>query len=287
MSPRTTPALVAYRPPHGLTGLRIGAHAGRRQDGQAYFRDLVPFERDPDGRRIDLRASARDPLGRLFVRRLEPRNIITVNIVVDMSGSMGFEGNASRQAIVRDAVQCLIASARAYRDPVGLTLCDGRKSAATPSLRATLRRTVSAEAEALLAAVPPTGGDVVSLEALPSHIGNRPRLIFLLSDFLLPDEVLDRLLQGLSRHYLVALRIEDGSESGAMPRWGLVDLADLETGKRRLMFLRPALRRRWEQAMGELRLRQQRLFASHGRDLLRVVDRFDAEALARHLRSRA
>lgn len=280
------PTLVAYRPPRGLTGLRIGAHAGHRQDGQAHFRDLVTFERDPDGRRIDLRASARDPLGRLFVRRLEPKNIVTVEIAVDLSGSMGFEGQVSRQAIVREAVQCLIASARAYRDPVGLTLCTGRDRA-SPNLRASLRRSLPSEAEALLAATHPSGASISSLEALPSRFGNRPRLIFLISDFLLPEPVLDRLLQGLARHQVVALRIEDSLETGALPRWGLTELDDLETGRRRLIFLRPALRRRWEQATAERLRRQQRLFANHGRGLFRIVDHFDPEALARHLRSHA
>lgn len=272
---------IAYRPSRRIAGLAVGAHPGRTSGAAAFYRDLVPFEREPDGRRIDLRASARDPFGRLFVRRPDPRNGITIEIAVDASGSMAFAGRTSRMRIVRDLCATLAASARVYRDPLGLTWCGG--DGTVQRIMPGLRRGITAEIDALLAAASPKGAGHEALLAFAAGLGGRPHLVFLVSDFLLPLPLVETLLRLLARHELVPVILRDRGELEDLPPWGLAELRDLETGRRRLTLLRPSLHAAWRSAEEQRQRRLLDLCHAYGRTPFTIRDRFEPTALGRHL----
>jgi hypothetical protein len=95
--------------------VRAGAHRGRLSGAGGLFRDLVSLLEHPDPRRIDLRASARDPFEQLYVRRFEQKTAITVFALVDVSASMGFAGNM-RKLEVAAAICAGSSSARRTGD---------------------------------------------------------------------------------------------------------------------------------------------------------------------------
>jgi hypothetical protein len=87
----------------------------------------------------------------------------------------------------------------------------------------------------------------------------------------------------LARHDIVSVVLADPSEDEGLPAWGLMELDDLEGAGRRTVFMRPALRRRWlahEQARSDT---LRRIATTYGRPPFRLVERFEAEALTRHL----
>lgn len=117
----TAPQDIAYRPRGRFLSNRIGAHASSEVGGFGVFRDQTPFLRHPDARRIDLRATLRDPFGETYVRRFEQRQAIDVYAIVDLSASMGF---GAKHDIAADLVASLAFSANRIGDRFGLIGCD-------------------------------------------------------------------------------------------------------------------------------------------------------------------
>ncbi|MDZ5650005.1 DUF58 domain-containing protein [Nitrospirillum sp. BR 11828] len=283
---------IHYRPRGPITGRRAGAHPSRQVGGLGTFRDLVPFAAHPDARRIDVRATALDPFDTIMVRRFRQRASIDVYALVDLSASLRYQGHAMKAAVARELCVALARSATRIGDRFGLIGCDAvlRRDCFLP---ATARRGVAADVAVLLAPSrwggPGTGmgpgpemGAGGLLEAGPYLAGAR-KMVFLISDFLLPLELLHRVYEGLAMHDVVPVVIRDSTEGVELPDWGLLDLADLESGGRRLVFMRPSLKRRWlaQEADRQAALRQ--LAARHGRAPLTVTDRLDPDEFSRAL----
>jgi hypothetical protein len=56
-------------------------------------------------------------------------------------------------------------------------------------------------------------------------------------------------------------------------------VVDIESGRRRLLWLRPSLRARWQQQLEERQQALDALFRRHRLRPLRVLDGFDADAV--------
>ncbi|MFG5407037.1 hypothetical protein ABXN37_01885 [Piscinibacter sakaiensis] len=91
---------------------------------------------------------------------------------------------------------------------------------------------------------PTSGRDALGLLEAAAVLGRRG-LVFLVSDFHLPLAQVERLLDGLAVHELVPVLLWEPDEFDLGPRAGLARLRDPETGERRLVWWRPALRARW------------------------------------------
>lgn len=275
-------AEIPYRLSRRVGGVRAGAHSSRWTGSGGMFRQFAPLMEDPDPRRIDLRMSARDPAGGLHVRRMAQRGAVTVHALVDLSGSMAFAGHARKMRLVAALCGSLAASATRIGDAFALTGCDAtiRDDVTMPPTR---RRGIEVEVMALLSNAEPRGVGAGGLLEAAERIAGRGRLVFLVSDFLVPLDLVERVLDALHRQEVVPVIVSDSSEGAALPDWGLTEVADLETGARRLLVLRPALARAWRDRAVERDRRLNGLFARHGRAAFRMADVFDAEALTRHL----
>lgn len=275
-------AEIPYRLSRRVGGVRAGAHPSRWTGSGGMFRQFAPLMDDPDPRRIDVRMSARDPAGGLHVRRMAQRGAITVHALVDLSGSMAFSGHARKMRLVAALCGSLAASATRIGDAFALTGCDAtiRDDLAVPPTR---RRGIEADVAARLAGAEPRGVGAGGLLEAAERITGRGRLVFLVSDFLVPLDLIGRVLDALHRQEVVPVVVSDSSEGQALPDWGLTELADLETGARQLLVLRPALARAWRDRAAERDRQLHALFARHGRAAFRMADAFDAEALTRHL----
>lgn len=273
---------IVYHPRWRPGGIRVGAHRGREAGGLGTFRDQVPFLRMPDARRIDIRATMRDPFEGTYVRRFETRTDLEVWALVDLTASMRFRGEADRMALVADLCTGLAASATGIGDSFGLVGCDeGVRSDAF--LPATRRRGIALERAARLSSLRCEGRSARGLLAATRQLAGRPKLVFLVSDFRWPEELIEEVLSGLALHDLVPILLADAAEDVAIPEWGLMELDDLEGAGRRVVFMRPSLRRRWHARERERLERFGRIAARNGRAPFRLSGRFDAEALSRHL----
>jgi len=261
-----------------------GAHRSTRGDSGFEFRGHLPLHDAPDPRRLDLHASLRDPWGHWLVRVCSQRKAMPVVMVADLSASMAFEGEHRKLDVMADFTESLAWSAWRTGDRFGFIGCEDtvRGDFHLPPTRARGAGTPLAQALRRLQA---SGSSARGLLHAADHLGRQRALVFLLSDFHLPLADIDAVLGSLAAHEVVPVVIWDAREFTLETRRGLLQVLDPESGARRLLWWRPALRERWRAALGERRAALQQCFRSHGLKPLFVEGRFDADAVTRHFHS--
>jgi uncharacterized protein (DUF58 family) len=272
---------VMYRPSGRFRSNHAGAHVSREVGGFGVFRDQTPFLRYPDARRIDLRATLRDPFGETHVRRFEQRSAIDVYAVVDLSASMSFVGAVDRFAVACDICAALAFSATRLGDRFGLIAGGDVVSArvfcpATRSRRAALRAVDKLREES------PAGASVEGLKDAAKRLGAARKLVLLISDFRWPTRLTRSVFDLLALHDVLPVALVDSCELDP-PRWGLLELRDPETARRRLMVMRPALREKWIDAEARRRDRLIELAAGRLRPPIFIENRFDPKSLSSRL----
>ncbi|HSV69223.1 MAG TPA: MxaS protein [Methylibium sp.] len=271
-----------YRSGQPALGQFPGHHRSRRGDSGHEFRSHVPLTHAPDARRLDLLASLRDPLGQWLVRLASERKAIPVYAVADLSASMGYVGERRRLDVLADFTESLAWSAWRTGDPFGFVGCDERVRPdwVQPPVRS---RGAGSQLAQRLRGFVPTGRSAIGLADAHRMLRRQRSLVFLLSDFHLPLDQLDRVLDSLSMHEIVPVLLWDRGEFEPPPaRSGLAPLADAESGRQRLLWLRPALRARWVERIEARQDALDALFRRHRLRPLRLVDGFDADAVTAH-----
>jgi uncharacterized protein (DUF58 family) len=267
-------------------GVRIGAHRGKVEGAGGMFRDFDTLMRSPDPRRIDLRMSMRDPHGTLYVRRFEQKTAITVYALVDLSASMSFAGSVAKMQVVADLVATLAASTRRIGDAFGLIGADAH---IVPEffLPATRSRGGEEDMVTQLRDYVPSGSSAAGLIEAANYIAGRRKLVFVLSDFYMPLPAIERLFEALSQQDVVPIVLKDRRELDDLPRYGLVALADLETGRRRLLAMRPSLRERWRRLAADQAHALHALATRYGRPPFEIVGPVDWDRLGAYLMGEA
>jgi uncharacterized protein (DUF58 family) len=265
---------VAYSIPWRSSGIRAGSHRSHLYGGGGRFRDVVPLLSLPDPRRIAIRASLNDPFERLLVRRFEQPSSIDVAVLVDVSTSMAFEGRCNKIALAADLAQALAVCTERAGDTFALLPFD---NALREDLR--LQRTMSQAAhtqaiEKLREYTPKKPGVQGVIEAATAIAGTR-KLVFLVSDFLWSTEDARLAGEALAFHDVVPIAIDDSLQLDELPDWGLLNLRDLETGRRRLVAMRPALKSKWQNARKAQRERIRLVFDTTAREMFTIRDRID------------
>lgn len=277
----TTPADIMYRPRGRFRSNHVGAHVSSEVGGFGVFRDQAPFLRYPDARRIDLRATLRDPFGETHVRRFEQRSAIDVYALVDLSASMGFVGAVDRFAVACDLCAALAFSVTRIGDRFGL-IAGGEVLRESAFLPATRSRSVALRGVERLRDERPAGASAESLKAAARRLGAGRRLVLLISDFRWPARLIEAVFDALAPHDVLPVALVDSVELEP-PRWGLLELRDPETARRRMMVMRPALRQKWIDAESKRRAALIQLAAGRVRPPVFVKDRFDPRSLSLRL----
>lgn len=277
---------VPYRLAWRASGVRIGAHRGKVEGSGGLFRDYDLLVRSRDPRRIDLRMSLRDPFGNLYVKRFEQKTSVTVYALVDLSASMGFDGSVDKMQVVADLCGALAASVRRIGDSFGLIGCN---ETIIPEffLPATRSRGAEADMARSLHAYEPTGHGAEGLLDGAGYLAGRRKLVFVISDFYLPFDLIEGVFEALSEHDVIPIVLRDPREAQDLPRYGIVTLTDLESGRRRLLAMRPSLRAAWlrEEAAHAKALRA--LAMRYGRPPFQVLGQLDWDRFGAYLMGEA
>ncbi|CAD5372135.1 conserved hypothetical protein [Rubrivivax sp. A210] len=273
-----------YRVGGPVLGQTPGRHRSRRGDSGLEFRGHASLLDAPDPRRLDLHASLRDPFGDWRVRLNSQRRAVPVWVMADLSASMVYAGRRRKPEVLADLVDSLALSAWRSGDSFGFIGCDARvrpdwlqlptrARGAGHGIARALRDWQGADADA---------GSAQGLLQAWRWLGHRRGLVFLVSDFHLPLEMVRDVLASLSAHEVVPVVLWDAQEFELGPPRGLARVFDPESGRRRLVWWRPALRERWRQALLERREALLQLFAARRLSPLFIEEGYDADALTRH-----
>lgn len=270
-----------YRLPRKLGGWRPGSHpATSLGAGQEFVSHASLFER-PDPRRLDLRASLRDIRGDWLVRVNRQRAAVPVQVIVDVSASMAFGSTRPKLHVVADFVEALGQSAFRVGDSLGMAAFDERErmDLFVPAL---LSRGTGAMMASLLRNCAAGGSGAEGLESAALHYAGRAALIFLISDFHWPLERLEPTLDLLAHAYVVPIVIWDPAEMHPPSETGLLSVWDMETRAQRTLWMRPAYRSRWIEAVAQRRTQLAERFARRNVRPFHMSRAFDSEAMSRY-----
>jgi uncharacterized protein (DUF58 family) len=260
-----------------------GRHAAQAQGVGGFFSAYRPFWQVPDARRIDVRRSLADPFGDLVVRQTDSKSAISVIVVADLSRSMKAAPAATGLNAVALLAEAAARSARKSGDAFGFIGFDEvvQQNFVLPASRG---RTLSDEFLTRLRALGPAGRSSAGLLAVEPLLPRQKSLILLVSDFLMPFDVLKAGLEALTRHDVAPVVLHEARER-TLPPNGLVRLLDAESGQKRLVLMRPAMRRAWEDARQKWRRELDAVFVRWGRPAFHAEGRLDVAALGAHLMS--
>ncbi|MBH0237881.1 DUF58 domain-containing protein [Methylobrevis albus] len=260
-----------------LGGWMPGRHRGRNPGAGGSFAGYASLIDHPDARRIDLRASLRDPVGTVLVRRFRQDVAAAMYILVDRSGSMAISGRADRPALAALIAGGLARAAERSGDRVGLLMAGAtiRDGGILPAVR---RRGIGVEIAAAVAAAEPAGAGISGLIAAAELIPPRRAVVFIVSDFSFSPEILDALLGALAVHDVRPIRLVDGAVDAPLPAFGLVELFDLEQRRRRLVLMRPKLAAAFRAAAAAHAAAVDAVFSRHDTAPIDIVDQLDADA---------
>ncbi len=274
-----------YRARFPARSLMPGAHASRVHGPGLDVAPIVPILNARDPRRLDLRASLRDPFGGWWVRQFHQRSSLRVVLLVDVSASMVAMPDRDVQALVNGFAMALKQSAQRIGDAFGLIAFD-REPLAQLTLAPTRGRQAAGVLLDRLAAHAYAGSSAQGILQLPALLPRQPALVFLMSDFCFAVDQLDTALDGMAAHDVVPVWL--GSTRSLIDEQanGLVELRDAETLRPRTVWLRRGLRERWAAQQQAHDAAVQACLARHQRVALRLGSRFDADAVTDYFATR-
>ena len=263
-------------------GQRPGYHRAVGGGGEFEFHSHAPLLAMSDPRRLDLRASLRDPLGQWLVRVHHQRSSVPVYLIADLSASMGFTGRSRKLDVLADLTLATAYSAYRTGDRFGFIGCDARVREDFLLVPTVARGAGAQIAERLRRTAPDAASSDALLDAT-RFLTRQRSLVFLVSDFHFAVERAREICTRLSRHDVVPVVLWDAREvaaPGSGP--GFAVLRDSESGEYRSLFLRSALRERIAQAYEDRRRALQRLFRAFGREPYFLIGTFDADAMTEY-----
>ncbi|WP_245314634.1 MxaS protein [Labrys sp. WJW] len=236
----------------------------------------------PDARRIDVRATLRDPFESTIVRRFRQRSETQLVILADLSASLLYEGYGRKIDLIKAFSVALARSATRIGDRCSLIGC-GAEPDPSCFIPATRRLSLAEEVREKLLRAHYSGASAEGLVTAARRLSGSRKMVFVVSDYQLDIDLIARLFAALARHDFVPVVIGDTSEDARLPDWGLLELLDLETSGRRLVFMRPSLKRRWLEAQSRHRQMIGTLARGYGCTPVTITNEFDADDFSRQL----
>ncbi len=207
-----------------LAGQYHSAFKGRGME----FEEVRPYQVGDDVRSIDWNVTAR--YGEPFVKVFREERELTVLLVVDLSRSQEFGSHEQfKRELVAELGATLAFSAIKNNDKIGLVCFTDRVEKFVPPRKGSSH--VLRVIRELLAFEPVGRG--TNIAAALDHVNRilrRRSVLFLISDF--QDSGYEQALRiARRRHDVIAVTVLDRREQ-SLPRAGLIELADNETGRR-------------------------------------------------------
>jgi len=256
-------------------GPRPGHHRGTQRGGVSDFLGYLPLLSFPDPRRLDILTSLRDPFEEWRVRVYSQNTAISVYLIADLSASMGFSGALRKLDVLSDLTASLGYTAFRTGDSFSFIGCDEtvRKEFILPPTHA---RDAGVEWGGRLRTFRATGKNAAGLLQAQNFLRSQRGLVFLVSDFHFP----------LSRHQIVPIVLWDKAEFETLPASGIAWVRDSETGRRRVLWLRPDFWEKTAKRFAQRRRDLEHVFAANQIQPFFLSGAFKAERLTEYFLSR-
>ncbi|NOU24342.1 MAG: VWA domain-containing protein [Methylotenera sp.] len=232
---------VRWRPSGHQPGASRGIVAGIGDQ----LRSVVLLRDHPDPRRLDLRASVRDPFANIWVRDFNLNSALKVIVLVDTSASMGYVGQVNRMHVAQEIASQLALSAYRSGDAFGL-FAAGEAMNKQCMLPPKANRGAWLWVNHHFSKLKPQGQHANGLFAAVPYLPQRRCLVFLISDFRWQAGKLKQLLKKMAHHDVVPVMLQDPAEMDALPKSGIAILRDTETGAAQFVWMRESLKKQMQ-----------------------------------------
>jgi len=272
---------IGWKPRGNHPGAKRGLSAGIGDQ----LRALVMLRDHPDPRRLDLRASMRDPFERLWVRDFYLNTAFKVIVLVDISASMGYVGQVNRMQVAQEITAQLAISAYRAGDAFGVFAAN-ETIHASAVLPAKINRSAWLWVRKAFANIKPQGNSVAGLLKVVPQLPLRKSLIFIISDFQWPKGQCGHLLKALNHHDVVPILLKDPAEISAIPTRGIATIVDMETGENKFVWLRSGLQEKMQTMLAQQKDALNEVFRRYGTKPFFVNGYFEVGYLNRYFMER-
>ncbi len=262
-------------------GRHPGHHPSTQRGMGMEFRGHTTLLSYPDPRRIDIRQTIRDPLEQVYVRLFNQKSATPVYVICDLSGSMNFGAKKRKIKLAAEIAESVAQSASQNHDPFGFIGFDEvvREDWISPSSFKSYRAIAMAES---LKDYHPAPVNCKGITEVYRYLPRERSLVFLISDFHIPNVLLEESLSNLLRHHIVPIVLWDSAEYKNLPEFGLTNVSDAETGEQRTLFLRKNLREKIVASFENRRNEIYELFMRYDMPPFYVEGEFDADLLTEY-----
>ena len=207
--------------------LRGAYHSAFKGQG-IEFEEVRAYEPGDDVRSIDWNVTARSQFP--YIKRFQEERELTVMLVVDLSASSLFgSGKRSKRDLIAEVGATLAFSAVKNNDKTGLLLYTDEVELYLPPKKG-LRHVLRIIRELLAFEPKGKGSDLSAALKYLGKVQRKMAVCFLLSDFFDFEKIQHSLTIAAKSYDLVAVHAVDLREK-QIPRMGLVEFSDLETGE--------------------------------------------------------
>ena len=253
-----------------------GGHSSSIRGAGMIFDRLVSLVENPDPRRLDIRASLRDPFEQWRVREFRQKAAIPVLAILDLSASMSFHGEEKNILFLKEFLKSLQRSTQVMGDRMGLIGFD--KNVREDWVFKVNQKRILDERKIddLFKNIKLSKGHS-GISRLLSWLPREPGLIFFLSDFHFSLNLFEDFLTNASRHEVVPVVIQDKAEVSGWPLRGISVLSDLESGKKRLVWIGEEWRAKLKESYKKRNTKIRTMCNKHGISPLFMNGRFEAK----------
>lgn len=273
-----------YRLPGNTISTRPGSHRSNSRGSGMNFVSHARLMDQPDPRRLDLRASIANIRKEWLVRVNQQRAAVAVTAIVDVSATMHFGTECSKISVAADFLEALGYSAGGLGDSVSLYAFD-EQMRNDLTLPQRYGRGTGLNMAAKIRSCKPTGPGAANIDALAQcvdSVAGKTALIFIVSDFHFPINLLETFLDPLAGALVVPIVIWDRAEVEPPEGYGLLSVRQMGNNSSRHIWLTPEKRSQWQDNIEQRQTQIAQAFASRDERPFYITRGFNPEKLSRY-----
>lgn len=270
-----------YQVPWKSSSIHFGEHRGTQRGLGDEFKGNMSLIDYPDARRMDLRQTLRDPYEQVQVKLFNQDNTTPIFAVCDVSSSMQFKGQRRKLDLAKEIAASIAYSAFETSDVFSVI-------AYHQQVIETLTLSLSHHVHQAFEVIDQLGqyqemrvGAEGILE-VPQYLSQHRGLVFWISDFHMPLSLIEQAFNAMSAHQVIPVVLWDEYEYTKLPKFGLGNMIDPETGMNRTIFFRQSVRAQFEEAFAARKQRLETLFTRFDSQAIYIHDQYDPDVMSRY-----
>lgn len=270
-----------YQIPWKSHSVHYGGHRGTQRGLGFEFKGNVSLIDYPDARRMDIRQTLRDPYEQVQVRVFNQDNTTPIFAICDLSSSMQFKGRVRKLDIAKEIAASVAYSAFEAGDLFSLICYDKN---VIENMTLTLNHNVQQSFETIeqLSAVRGMKIGCEGILEVPQYLSQNKGLVFWITDFHMPIEMIEQALSAMSIHQVVPVVLWDEHEYQKLPKLGFGNMIDPETGLQKTIFFRSAVREQFIAAFEQRKQVLSAIFSKFDYQAIFVTDQYESDMMSRY-----